>query len=410
MVDRNPEHPGRLDAAFVKSVTKAGRYSDGPQAFGLSLLVRPTTRGGVTRRFQQRLTIDGRQTNVAIGSFPVITLAEARAIALDNMRAVRVGPTLAERLGQRVERVVEPVTLAPAFGEVVEMFIAANTGAWRRQRSLDEWRARVEAYALPSLGDRRIDGIATADVLDMLTPHWIDRHATANKVAQAVARVFAFAIARGLCTFNPADAKVLAAALPRVGKGPTHHEALPHENMADAILTVQESSASAPIKLCFEWTVLTACRSNEARGATWAEIDLEAREWTIPAERMKQARPHRVPLSKAALLVLQRAGSLRDKSGLLFPSTQGGQIHGATMTRLLRGLGVKSTVHGMRSAFRDWAAHAGKDHVLAELALAHAVGNSTERAYLRADLVEQRRSLMEEWAVAALPEEAFDTP
>ena len=410
MVERNPDRPFRLDAAFVKAVTEPGRYSDGPGAYGLSLLVRPTTWGGVTKRFQQRATIDGRRTNVAIGTYPLVTLAQARELAFDNARSLKGGAPVAVRVVER-EPVEErrAILRAPTFGEVAEMFIAANADAWRRPKTLVDWCSRVEAYALPALGDRPVDGITTADVLDVLTPHWVDKHATMGKVAQAMSKVFAFGIARGLCAVNPADGKVLASALPRVGKT-THLEALPHEGMADAVLAVQESSASAAVKLSFEWTVLTACRSNEARGARWDEVDLEAREWTIPAERMKQARPHKVPLSKAALAVLQRAESLRDGSGLLFPSTQGGQVHGATITRLLRSLGVKSTLHGVRSAFRDWAALEGVDHVLAELALAHVVGNATERAYLRADLVERRREVMDAWARAALPPEPFDTP
>ena len=293
------------------------------------------------------------------------------------------------------------------------MFVIANADAWRRAKTLTDWRSRLEAYALPALGDRPVDMPSrTADVLDVLTPHWTAKHATMGKVAQALSSVFAFGIARGLCSVDPANGKVLASALPRVGKVATHFEALPHEAVLDALLAVQRADTSDAVKLCFEWTALTACtiRSNEARGATWAEIDLQAREWTIPPERMKQARPHKVPLSREALDVLRRAERIRDGSGYIFPSTVGGQIHGSTVTRLLRNLGVKSTVHGMRSAFRDWAAHTGVDHVLAELALAHVVGNATERAYLRADLVEQRREVMAQWAVVVCGEEAFYTP
>ena len=404
MVDH---HPDRLDATFVRTVQEEGRYSDGAQAYGLSLLVRRTARGHLTRRYYQRLWRDGRQTNVAIGESPVISLSEARDRAIDNVRRARGSRVvLAER---SVEPEPAPVKLAPMFREVVEMFIAANADAWRRPKTLVDWRSRVDAYVIPALGDRPVDGIRAADVLDVLTAHWVDKHATMNKVAQAMSKVFAFGIARGLCAVNPADGKVLASALPRVGKT-THLEALPHAGMEDALLAVQQSSASDAIKLAFEWTALMACRSNEARGARWSEIDLEAKMWVVPTERMKADREHRVPLSRPALDVLRRAEHIRDKSGLLFPTAQGGQVHGTTITRLMRSLGVKSTLHGVRSAFRDWAAHEGIDHIQAEIALAHAVGSQTERAYLRADLVEQRRAVMERWAVVVVGEEAFYTP
>ena len=402
MVDR-PDRPFRLDTSFVKNVTETGRYSDGPGAYGLSLLVRATAWGGLTRRFQQRVTIDGRRTNLALGSFPLVTLAQARELAFDNARSLSKGATLPVQ-GER-QREAAP---APTFREVSEMFVAANADAWRRAKTLTDWRSRLEAYALPALGGLPVDMVTTADVLDVLTPHWTAKHATMGKVAQALSSVFAFGIARGLCSVDPANGKVLASALPRVGKVATHFEALPHEAVLDALLAVQQADTSDAVKLCFEWTALTACRSGEARGATWAEID--GNEWTIPAARMKQARPHRVPLSREALDVLRRAERIRDGSGLLFPSTQGGQIHGSTLTRALRNLGIAGTIHGMRSSFRDWAAHEGVDHVLAELALAHVVGNATERAYLRSDLVQQRREVMERWAVVVCGEEAFYTP
>ena len=406
MVHRIPDRPNRLDAAFVKNVTAPGRYSDGPQSFGLSLFVRPTTRGGTTKRFQQRITVDGRRTNIAVGTWPIVSLNEARGIALDNARSVHQSGRVSLPIAEPVPAPA-PVSVAPTFAEVEEMFVEANTGAWRRPKTLVDWRARVAAYALPVLGNRAVDRITTPDIIDMLMPYWVDRRATAGKVAQAVSRVFAFAISRGLCTVNPADPKVLAAGLPRVGKVASHFEALPYDGIEDALLAVQRSSASDAIKLVFEWIALTACRSNEARGAHWDEIDMETKTWVVPASRMKAGVEHKVPLSQPALEVLRRAERIRDKSGLLFPSSQGGQVHGATLTRLVRGLGIKSTVHGVRSAFMGWAVEQGIDHVQAELVLAHAVGDATFRAYMRSDLVKLRRTVMERWAVVVVGEEPF---
>ena len=181
-----------------------------------------------------------------------------------------------------------------------------------------------------------------------------------------------------------------------------HFRALPYKEVPAALEIIAASTAGVAAKACFEFLVLTAARSGEARGATWGEIDLDARLWTIPAERMKGGVEHRVPLSEAAVAALEDAAPLRDESGLVFPSPVGGRpLSDMTLTKILRtvGLAERATVHGFWSSFRDWAAECtSATYAAMELSLAHHIGNAVERAYARSDLLEQRRALMDQWA------------
>ena len=190
-------------------------------------------------------------------------------------------------------------------------------------------------------------------------------------------------------------------ALPAMPNVKEHFRALPYREVAAALTTVEKSRASKAVKLCLRFLILTAARSGEVRGATWDEIDLDAREWRIPGKRMKGGREHRVPLSEAARDVLARARGLEDGSGLVFPSPTrpGRPLSKMALTKVLRdqGLADRATVHGFRSAFRDWCAETGKPREIAEAALAHTVGG-VEGAYFRSDLYARRRTLMDQWA------------
>ena len=191
-------------------------------------------------------------------------------------------------------------------------------------------------------------------------------------------------------------------ALPAMPAVKQHFRALPYQEVGAALETVEASWTSRAAKLCLRFLILTASRPGEARGATWAEVDVEAPEWRIPAERMKGGAGHRIPLSDAALAVLERARGFDDGSGLIFPSAvrPGHPLSDMTLTKILRdqGLADRATVHGFRSAFRDWCAETGKPREIAEAALAHTVGG-VEGAYFRSDLLARRRVLMDQWAV-----------
>ena len=188
-------------------------------------------------------------------------------------------------------------------------------------------------------------------------------------------------------------------ALPKVNGRKTHFRALPYREVGEALAAVDSSPASLAARLCFRFLVLTAARSGEARGAVWSEMDTKAREWRIPGERTKTGAPHRVPLAAEAMAVLERARALDDRGELVFPGRQRGrELSNMTLTKILRerGLAHRATVHGFRSAFRDWCAETGAPREVAEAALAHTVGG-VEGAYFRSDLFERRRALMESW-------------
>ena len=387
---KHGRHPERaLSAAFVRTVTKPGRYCDGQ---GLYLLVTNTG----ARCWVQRLTIQGRRRELGLGGFPVVSLAEAREQALANRKLARTGgDPLAEKRKHRG---------IPTFAEAAAQVIAMHRPAWKDGgKSAAQWESSLRAYAFPHLGRRRVSDVTTADVMTVLTPIWHARHETARRVRQRIGAVMKWAIANGYRSDNPAG-EAIAAALPKRNGALQHQRALPHAEVGAAIVRVRESDASLAAKLCFEFLVLTACRSGEVRGARWEEIDWDTATWTVPAARMKAGREHRIPLTARALAVLQAARELPDGSGLVFPSARGGELSDNTLSKLLRELGIAAVPHGFRSSFRDWCGEcATAPREVAEAALAHVVRNRAEAAYARSDLFVRRRQLMDEWATYLNP-------
>ena len=385
------KRPKRLSATFVKTVTRPGRYGEGRGGFGLSLLVKPRSAGGVAKSWSQRLRINGRVCNLGLGTYPVVTLAEARAKALENRRAVAQGLDPRER------------SRTPTFAEAAETVIQLHEPTWRAGGGADSakvWRASLRNYVFPRIGSKRVHEITSGDVLRVLTPIWHTKTETARRVKGRISTIMKWAIAQEYRDDDPAGDAV-AAALPKKAGRREHHRALPHAEVGAAVRTVRESGASPATKLAFEFLVLTAARSGEVREARWHEVC--GAIWTVPAERMKMNREHRVPLSNRAVEVLDEARTLMDASGLLFPSPTGrGPLSNGTVVKLLRELGVKAVPHGFRSSFRDWAAETGHPRELAEQALAHANPNKVEAAYARSDLLDQRAAMMEAWAQYAI--------
>ena len=380
--------PNRLTAAFVRTVKpteRLKRYGDGN---GLYLLVKPGPRGG-GKSWVQRLAIHGVRRDLGLGSAELVTLAEARQAAWDNRRIARGGgdPRIA---GSRH---------SPTFAEAVETVIALHRPTWRDRVGTEaQWRASLDRHVHPRIGHMPVHAIESADVMAVLAPIWTARHTTATRVRHRIGAVMKWAVAQGHRPDNPAG-EALGAALPRVDAVRTHFRALPHDEVGAALAEVRESGGSLSVRLAFEFMVLCAVRSGEARGARWAEVDREAATWTIPADRMKAGREHRVPLSRAALAVLDRAAAIRE-GALVFPSSRpGSPLTAGAVGRLLKELGVDAVPHGFRSSFRDWAAErTDTPHAVMEAALAHTVRNAVEAAYARSDLFERRRRLMQAWA------------
>ena len=285
----------------------------------------------------------------------------------------------------------------PKFGNVASrpVTLGLRGGATKALRFLD-----VRVLILP--GSKPIGAVSSADILSVLTPIWNDgRHETARRLRHRISAVMQWSIGAGHRSDNPAG-DATSQVLPKNGTAPRkHRRALHHREVAGALDKIRASNAWAATKLLIEFTVLTAARSGEARLATWSEVDMQAGVWTLPAERMKSGREHRVSLSTRALEVLAEARELDDGSGLLFPSPTGKALSNVTTRSLLNGSGIDATMHGFRTSFRSWCAENDESRELAEAALAHVVAGvaGVAGAYMRSDLFERRRKLMQAWSV-----------
>lgn len=376
----------KLTVAQVKALTRPGRYGDGATLY---LFITP----GGTKSWVQRVTIGGRRCDIGLGAFPTIGLARARQLAAANRTLIAEGgdPLAVKRKAE-----------TPTFREAAKRTFEANRTRWRSAKVAANWMQSLERYAFPILGSVRVDQIGREPLLRVLTPIWTSKPETGRKVRQRIRTILSWAQAHGFVEHNLA-ADAISGALPAQKAVQAHFRALPYAELAAALADIEASNAGSAAKLCLRWVILTAVRSGEARGTRWSEIDIEAKEWRIPAERMKSAADHVVPLSDAAMAVLDEAEKLREaRSDLIFPSPArpGQTLSDATLTKVLRtvGLADRATVHGFRATFRTWASECtSTPHAIMEAALAHRVPDSTERAYSRSDYRNQRRTLMQRW-------------
>ena len=377
-----------LTAAFVNNIRKRGRYGDGHGGHGLTLDAKIARNGRMAKSWIQRVRMNGKPTHIGLGAYPVITLAMARDKAIENARALTLGRD--PRGG---------LTEIPTFAKAAEIVIGLHAESWKDGgKSENQWRSSLRDYVLPKIGHKRVNDITTADVMGVLVPYWTSKHETMRQVKQRVSAVMRWSMAQGYRQDDPAG-DALNVALPKRGKPRQHLKALPYHEVSAALDAVNQSSSGLVTKLAFNFLVLTAARSGEVRGATWDEIDLDNATWTVPAERMKSRREHRVPLSGRALEVLNEAEKLSGNSGLIFPSPTGRQLPDSNLSKMLRRSGIGSTAHGMRSSFRQWAAErTNTPREVCELALAHVNSDTVEAAYQRSDLFDLRRKLMESWA------------
>ena len=358
-----------------------GKHYDGDGS-GLFLLVKASGR----RSFVQRLAINGKVCDIGIGSVRWTTLAEARKLAYENQRTARRG---GDPRTSRAGRVV------PTFEAALEKVLDIQRPTWRNGKSEAQWRSSLRDYAGDLMG-KPVDAIGPGDVLAVLTPIWSAKRETAKRVRQRIGAVLKWAIAEGHRTDNPVDA--IGSSLPKNGIKRGHFTAVPFDRVSDALARVRASRAWWATKAAFEFLVLTAARSGEIRGMVWSEVDLDAAVWAVPASRMKTGRDHRVPLSDHAIGVLREAREYGDVD-LVFPAQRGGMMSDMTISKLVKELGIEGTPHGMRSAFRDYAAEQTNiPREVCEEALAHVNPNRVESAYRRSDLFDKRRDLMRDWA------------
>ena len=373
-----------LSGSFVRTVKRPGRYGDGRGGHGLTLLVRESKNGRISRMWAQSFTDPhtSKPTMMGLGSYPRVTLAMARSQALKNRQILDAGHHPRDGGVPTFER---------ATGHVIRL----QRGAWKAgTKTEDAWRSSFRIHVFPKVGSIPVDQITTKDLLEVLEPIW-NSLKSADVVRQRISMVMKWSIARGYRSDDPAEA--LASILPRQSGGPRkHHKALHHSEVADALATIEGSKAAPASKLAVRLLALTATRTSEVRGARWSEIDTEAKVWTVPASRMKAGRAHRVVLSGAALDVLAEARERFGGSGLVFPGRGGKPLGHASIGTLFKRLGIEGTPHGLRSSFRDWCGESGVAREVAEAALAHVVGGA-EGAYARSDLLARRAKVMESW-------------
>jgi integrase len=349
-------------------------------------MVRPTKiEGRLSKTWVQRIRINGRETNLGLGSYPAVTLAEARRRALLNRQAVEEGRN------PRAKK-------TPTFRQATEKVIRLYASKWKPGgRSEEHWRSSLRTYAYPQFGNKRVDLISTADIMACLSPIWHQKPETASRVKQRISAVMKWCIAQGLREDNPADDRITAA-LGSNKQRPKHMKALPHREVGAAVRAIEATNAHWGTIAAFKFLTLTATRSGEVRHATWDEIDLSTAVWTIPPEHTKTGRSHRVPLSTGALAVLATALPRSGGKGLVFPSPTGRKLSNATMSKLCKETNIGCVPHGMRSSFRDWCAETGVSREVAERALGHEIRNPVEKAYARTDLLKTRRDIMEKWS------------
>ena len=335
----------------------------------------------------QRIQVAKRRRDIGLGSWPEVSIAEAREIAFENRRQFQK-----ERSKLRRN--------SPSFRDVFEMMLEARSPSWKNPKAqADNWRGVMRANVMGEIGDSPIDAITKQDVYRILQPIWHDGKSTAKKVADMLQWVIAWAVEAELRD-APLELNTKAYLGEQRSNG-GHHKALDYADVGAFLKDVSNAEVGCTAaRLALQFVACTCVRSNEATGALWTEIDIAAKTWTVPATRMKTGREHKIPLSTMALDVLERARKLGD-GDCIFPSprkpTQG--IATRSLSKLIEDMGLKgrATVHGLRASFRTWCADTQKDKDQAEFSLAH-VKTKLEDAYNRSDLFELRRILMQEWA------------
>jgi integrase len=393
-----PRAARELAPIAVAGLKKPGRYSVGVVP-GLYLQVLPT--GG--RTWVLRARIGTHRREIGLGGFPDVTLAQARTKARELRDEIRAGrdpiqekrstksATLADQLAQRT------------FRQCALAYIESQEAGWRNAKHAQQWRNTLEQHVYPRIGNLLIRDVSLPHVLEVLRPIWTTKNETASRLRGRIEAVLDWAtVHKYRQGDNPARWKGhLDKLLPRPGKVAKvdHHRAIPVGEVGAFMQRLRDAEGMGALAL--EFAILTAARSGEARGARYSEIDRKAKVWTIPANRMKAEREHRVPLSQAALNAIDRAAALPRIAGsdLLFPAPRGGQLSDMTLTAAMRRMNLDAVPHGFRSTFRDWAAErTNYPREVAEAALAHVIADKVEAAYRRGDLFEKRKRMMDDWS------------
>jgi integrase len=383
---------GRLKAAQIGQLGP-GRYHDGG---GLYLVVG----AGLARSWIFRFRREGKAHDYGLGPVHAVNLAAARQRAFECRAALYAGTNPVEtRRAKRLRRVLAAAK-AVTFATAADRFIAAHETGWN-VRQAPQWRASLRDYAFPILGTLPVMAIDTGLVMQVLEPIWKTRPETASRVRGRIESILDWATTREYRQGeNPARWRGhLENLLPKRSKiAPVeHHAALPYGEIGIFMTALRQQEGVAARAL--EFLILTATRSGEVLGARWGEINIADRAWTIPASRMKAGKEHRVPLSDAAIAIVEAVAELRQGEFVFPGDSRAGGVGDKALRRALAAVRAKLSVHGFRSTFRSWAAErTDYPREAAEMALAHNVGSAVEQAYQRGDMIEKRRGLMQAWA------------
>jgi integrase len=382
----------KLDYQIVKNLKAAGRYTDA-LIKGLHIWVKLNGK----KYWIFRYSFNNSQHNISLGSFPALTISEARIKAQQYRDQIDNGINPLGAKKEATDRLKKTQPKKPTFREFATECIKTKRAEWTNQKHGDQWEYTLNEFAYPIIGDKHLDDIDTEDVLKVLTPIWTTKTETASRLRGRIEWILAAATTRKLrAGVNPALWRghlqtILPA--PNKVKKVAHHKALPYRQVPAFMTTLREMVTMSALAL--EFTILNASRTGEVIDGLRAEVIGDI--WTIPASRMKARKEHRVPLCQRSLDILAIAKAMDGESKYLF-SVKGKKLTNMAMPMMLRRAKVDATVHGFRSSFRDWVSeetsHASE---VAEMALAHAIGNKVEAAYRRKDLLEKRRALLLDW-------------
>lgn len=386
-----------LTAIQVKQINVPGRYAVGTVS-GLYLMVRDKS---LTKSWVLRVVVKGKRKDIGLGAYPEVTLAAAVADARVKKAEIQAGfDPVAKR---RAEKAADMT-----FEHCSAKYMELHKVGWKNAKHAQQWENTLKTYVNPSIGSMRVKDIQTEHLLPLLEKYWTSKNETMVRVRNRIELILSWAMVKGYreVGLNPATWRGhLDKALPKPSRvnNRKHHAALPWGELPSFMKSLQQQPGTAA--KCLTFAVLTACRSGEARGASWAEIDLQNKVWTITGERTKSGRLHRIPLSDAAMVLLL---SIPHEYGvdLVFAGrNQKSCLSDMSLTAVLRRMGVKAVPHGFRSTFRDWAAEAtAHSNEVCEMALAHAVTSDVESAYRRGDLLNKRAMLMSDWGDYAMSE------
>jgi integrase len=387
---------GHLTARKVETA-KPGRYGDGDNLY---LVVSKTG----AKKWVLRFTFRGKGREMGLGSAASVPLVNVREQAAIERRKIAQGLNPIEERKRKGD--------IPTFGAMADDVRETLAAGFRNEKHKAQWKSTLETYAAPLRG-KPVDTIATDDVLRVLKPIWTSKAETASRVRGRIEKVLDAAKAKGFRSGeNPARWRGhLDHLLPRPSKlSRGHHAAMPYEEVANFIakLRTREATAALALELC----ILTAARSGEILGMRWSEIDFDNKVWTVPANRMKAGREHRVPLSSSATAILRHLERMKIGDFVFPGQARAKPLSNMAMDMMLRRMQVDhATVHGFRSSFRDWAGNVSNfPRELIETALAHVIGDKAEQAYRRRDALEKRRLLMDEWAAYCVPREIAPLP